>query len=155
MLDAMFGRRRRNRRLGEVIDERTEYPKGSYCSPFRVSVEQSRVPNSDVHAVARDPSTNHEIGRLSASVGRRSLDVFHARVENPSCGIGTRLYEAMAREACNRSVSLRSDEKSDLSNFSLPFWQKQVRRKRARFDRRSERFVLKRCETSLEGKKRR
>jgi hypothetical protein len=92
------------------------------------------------------------IGKVSAvTSGSRDqyLDVYSARVPDPGCGVGTRLYEALAREACDRGVRLRSD--SSRSTYSEGFWKKQEGKGRA--EQVNYRFVLKPCETNLEGRK--
>jgi hypothetical protein len=59
----------------------------------------------------------------------KALVVSLADVYEPSCGVGTRLYERMYRLACDNNARLVSD--ATRSRYSEGFWRKQVRKKRA------------------------
>lgn len=156
-MGVMFGRaRRQGRRLGDrVIDERRVAPvskAGASCVPFVLTITQlGKGRSGDVRATAQTQSGRH-LGEAFArwNPSARSLDVFHASVPEPGCGVGTRLYEALAGEACTRMSRLRSD--TDLSPYSKGFWKKQERRGRARWDSKVSRFVLDECVRSLEGR---
>lgn len=56
------------------------------------------------------------------------------------CGIGTRLYEGIAAYACQQGLRLESD--TSLSDFSRPFWKKQVEKGRAYFSKATQTYVL-------------
>jgi hypothetical protein len=89
--------------------------------------------SNEVTAVAEDAKTGRALGEAVAILekGAAVLSIAAVNVEKPGCGIGTRLYEALAEEACSRHLQLHSD--SDLSNYSRSFWKKQQRKGRAVF----------------------
>lgn len=90
------------------------------------------------------------LGHLFASNYGRFFGVFEARVRNglQHRGIGTKLYEAAAAEACRHGRPLASDD--NLRHASKSFWEKQVRKGRATFDGR--RYTLACPVTSLKGR---
>lgn len=146
------------RALGAVIDSRQVNPKGHGCVLFTVKTVQHGGRNADIQVYAMT-GDGHTLGDLWASPnpGKRTLDVFSAHVESPGCGVGTRLYEAAAREACARDYKLKSDW--NLSRYSKGFWEKQQRKGRAKVeinkDTGNEHFVLRKCVLTLEGRRRR
>lgn len=123
-------------------------PRKTRCPRIRIVV-RFIVPSSgatsiarreELHAVAM--TNGRSVGRIIAMVYPDSeyrarpgyapfLGVYDARVEPElqRCGVGTKLYTAMAHEACNRGYPLASDD--NLSVGSQGFWQKQVRNGRA------------------------
>ena len=130
---------------------------GSSCVPFLLTVTQIGTrKGGDLHALAADLS-GKKLGEAYANWNHdtdeqwTTLDVYSTDTDAPGCGIGTRLYEALAAEACTRQVNLRSD--TQLSRYSKGFWQKQVRKGRAEYDDVAGRYVLNQCVLSLEGKK--
>lgn len=158
----MFGRARtralksKAARLGATVLDRLDVsPKGNGCELFRViTTQHGPRRDSEVHVTA-ETGAGKEMGYLGArpNLSHRTMDVFLAGVEKPSCGIGTRLYEAAAREACARELKLRSDKVESMTSFSRGFWDKQLKKKRAWFDTTEKRYVLKYCQVSLEGAK--
>lgn len=151
-------KQRRRRRLGDaLVDERIVKPKGgASCPVFRVGIRRHGTTiHADVSAEAGPigAKATDSLGYVMAKPNHDdgSLDVWHAWATKPSCGVGTRLYEALAREACSRNLRLRSD--LILSRFSLGFWKKQESRGRAVFDETAKRFVLGKCELTLDRTK--
>lgn len=77
------------------------------------------------------------VGELSAftTSHHKVVQVDNIAVGPRRAGIGTRLYEAAATWACRRAGKpLASDEKR--SGYAQAFWEKQVRKRRARCERR-------------------
>jgi hypothetical protein len=144
----------------EVVPKKKKGKRGKLasCEPFTVQVWSGTTPRGfeviDAKAMRWNRSSN-VLGFLSATmnVRARTLDVDYADVKEPGCGMGTRLYEAIAREACDRGLRMRSDRM--LTNYSEGFWRKQVEKGRARWDQSSRRFVLNACESNLEAAGRR
>lgn len=81
-------------------------------------------------------SGKKEVGKITVrhdgSVGWIEVDRSLQRA-----GLATQLYERAAREACKRSTPLRSD--TERSGYSQSFWEKQVRKGRARCESRTGR----------------
>lgn len=127
---------------------------GKVCFPFRVKVMGGKY-SGYATATARTFSGQQRgdgvvVGKISAEASGphdEFLNVYSAYVETPGCGIGTRLYEALALSACARGAILRSD--TSLTNYSGGFWKKQEAKGRAKFV--DGRFVLAHCETKLEA----
>ena len=79
--------------------------------------------------------------KLSSMVeGGRSLDPYGQATDYSGCGIGTRLYEALAQYACRNRLEMVSDR--TLFAPSKAFWQKQVRKGRAKWVPDDGRYVL-------------
>lgn len=91
---------------------------------------------ASVEAIAVEGKPYLSVQYASAVGGGRSMSPSDGDVSG--CGIGTKLYEALAEYACNEGLILRSDE--ELSEKSRSFWEKQVRKGRAYKDRK--RFAL-------------
>jgi hypothetical protein len=89
---------------------------------------QGLTTNARIHVTI---SAGYPFGEGAASVLPRTNKVVvrNTNVYQPSCGIGTRVYEAFAAEACELGYSLESD--SALSTYSKGFWRKQVQKRRA------------------------
>lgn len=82
--------------------------------------------------VAHDPAANQTAGALF--IEKRIPNTFYVSyvLVNEGykrCGIGTRLYEMAARDACAKGIRLQSDRRR--SAYSEKFWQKQVNKGRA------------------------
>jgi hypothetical protein len=159
---------------------------GGRCPRLRFAVEERRSSAADNSGDKRGEHIGIRIAATSAG-GRPEGDIFvraypnerpyvsSAQVyDNKRCGIGTRLYERAARLVCDRfGQPLMSA--SERSAFSQGFWEKQIRKGRARcsgpatpptwnyadddsIEGRGEcdRYVLKSCRTrSLRGTRRR
>jgi hypothetical protein len=150
----------------EVVDERdvmSKQKRGSpqVCFPFRVRVStrnKGRWVTASAHrdwATVYNSTKGEEMGRVRAEVVEgKTLDVYSAYVEAPGCGIGTRLYEALAQHACDRDLRLRSD--ATRTEYSEGFWEKQRRKRRVVLvedpdDINENRYLLKKCITELEA----
>ena len=83
----------------------------------------------EIHVAISDGVLPREVSEATVLPGRRKVRIAIASVASPSCGLGTRVYEAFAAEACELGYSLESD--SSLSVYSRGFWDKQVRKGRA------------------------
>lgn len=144
------------------VDVETPKKAGRACVPFTIKTATGRIESADrVIVTAHNRNTGMKLGQVQAmwrhsmvnrdpATRRRTfLDVTYAQTEAPGCGYGTRLYEAVAKEACDAGGILRSDQ--TLTNYSEGFWKKQVKKKRAIFDEESDRFVLKSCNVNLQA----
>lgn len=145
--------RRRGRQLRgatKLLYEKDVSPaSGKGCEPFKVSVtRRGSVREPDIEAEATSFSGRH-LGNVIGTVNQKgkSLDIFHARVIDTGCGVGTRLYEAVAGEACARELVMRSD--TELTPYSKGFWRKQFSKGRAHYDEDAGRYVLKMCTLAL------
>lgn len=144
------GRQRGLRGATKLLYEKTVDPvSGKGCEPFNVSVtRRGSVREPDIEAEATSFSGRH-LGNVIGTVNQKgkSLDIFHARVIDTGCGVGTRLYEAVAGEACARELVMRSD--TELTPYSKGFWRKQFSKGRAHYDEDAGRYVLKMCTLAL------
>ena len=114
--------------------------RGRDVCPSSITIEVRERMLGNVTAEAFDAS-GRQLGHIVAEPGERdSYNVVGAVVSEPGCGIGTRLYEALARYAVADGRVLASD--TSLSTYSYGFWEKQVRKGRARWDDDEQRFRL-------------
>jgi GNAT superfamily N-acetyltransferase len=106
-------------------------------------------------ARAYDPTrTAGSIGRAMASYRDGALVIESVFMNEgwSGCGVGTRLYEVLAKHACEQGLALHSD--TTLSEFSQSFWRKQERKGRATFNYETKRYELTKCASDLSGAKR-
>jgi hypothetical protein len=150
-----------------VVDEREELPipqseasKGRgdpprSCSPFYIRLVQiGNRKTGDVWAEAFSSQRSlRKLGEVTATWNQdeSALDVYGAFVGESSCGVGARLYEALAREACKYDSDLRSDLVENMSGYSKSLWRKQVAKDRARWSERATRWRNDPCEVNFEG----
>lgn len=143
-------RQKRGRGLsGVVVNEYETPPRAGarrpvFCKTFKVRVSKDCM-SSHCDVIAEAESRFRKpLGAIEASqnTGSPFLTVRAASVvaggtsmdpNDPDnyvgCGIGTRLYEALASYACDEGLILRSDV--ELSDYSRSFWEKQVAKGRA------------------------
>jgi GNAT superfamily N-acetyltransferase len=92
-----------------------------------------------VKALVRDDSTV-AVNWSSMLEGGGSLDAHRTRDDYRRCGVGARLYEAVAQHACENNLVMTSD--TSLRSNSAAFWERQVAKGRARYDESMERYVV-------------
>jgi hypothetical protein len=150
-----------------VVDERSVLPipqseasKGRgdpprSCVPFYVRVTQidARHRGGDLWAEAFARRGGEKLSAVSATwrPDDSALDVHDAISNQPGCGVGARLYEALAREACKHDSDLRSDVEQNMSGYSRSLWRKQVAKGRARWSEPRKRWIGDPCEVTFEG----
>jgi len=112
--------KRKRRRLGDS---------GEACPVYAITVEPFKD-NSGADAVAR--IGGKRVGAVTAMLDRVSFQVQSAEVsrEHQRCGLGTKLYTALARWGCGQGMHMGSD--SIRTEDSQGFWAKQERKGRAR-----------------------
>lgn len=97
---------------------------------FDAYIDGKRVGFIDAHRAAKKIRGRvvYKVAHVDVNVGQRRK------------GVATKLYEAAAQEACRRRASLASTDRNP-GAYSTDFWEKQVRKGRAR-EVRGGRFVL-------------
>jgi hypothetical protein len=82
----------------------------------------------EVKAVGfKEPIAAMELTSRSGFLGVDFIEVYEQKLAR--CGVGTKLYEAALRQACERGLVLASD--TSRTNASEGFWKKQARKGRA------------------------
>lgn len=134
---------------------------GLRCPVFSVRVTQSP---QGIRAEAFKPDglrmgmvMAHVSGDSTVAVGWSSmldggglLDERSSSFDYRRCGVGPRLYEAIAQYACENNLVMTSD--TSLRSNSMAFWERQVAKGRARYDESMERYVvLDACATKRSG----
>jgi GNAT superfamily N-acetyltransferase len=118
------------------------------CPRIKIHVEESRYKVNyevvaraytldddklgEVQAWQKKPGGNLAIGWSSVIDGGDRLTADKDSRDYSGCGIGTRLYEAVAKAACKQGIGLESD--TYLKPASFAFWKKQEAKGRARWD---------------------
>jgi len=104
------------------------------CKPIRWSFSTPDKNKIDVEGRIEDDSGEMDIvveGALTVSPRKKIAQVSFIRSHGyPRCGYGTKLYEKFLEVACAKGLKLSSD--TTRSEASEGFWQKQVRKGRAR-----------------------
>lgn len=113
---------RNKRRVGLVVDGKTYTDNEVYL------IQGYMNPNGPLRF-----TEDEIIAQAALELGEEEEDglasVAFAKVFNPGCGIGTKLYEYMQDLACKHRLRLASD--TERTRFSEGFWTKQVRKGRA------------------------
>jgi hypothetical protein len=123
---------------------------GLRCPVFNIRVRSS---DADVvaYAIRND---NTVMGKARAEKYDRYLSVVWSslleggkelyqssrKTDFRGCGVGPRLYEALAAHACKNDLTMTSDRR--LSSDSRAFWKRQQEKGRAKYDEDAKRFVV-------------
>lgn len=104
------------------------------CPKLRWTVDPQSNDPATLHfnATAQHDQAEHvAYGKLHLHTGKKTATVTWANVNEDyrRCGVGTRLYRRMLKEACKRGLRLTSD--TTRSDASEAFWRKQVKKGRA------------------------
>ena len=99
----------------------------SKSSPFKTEV----ATDADGFTLRVYGAERKLVGRMEVGIDDGLARVLFVHVDKTirRAGIGTRMYERAAREACERGARLASDDRR--SKYAEAFWQKQVAKKRA------------------------